>query len=135
MGRGIAHAFAFAGHEVVLIDAKVRDATAAEALREQAIGEIRGSLGALADAGAFAASLIDLILSRIKFLARDAAPEALARVDALFEGVPETLEAKRAAFEFAAPYLRADAIVASTTSTILSTELDALVLRSQRLLN
>ena len=135
MGRGIAQAFAFAGHEVVLIDAKVRDAPAAEALREQAIGEIRGSLGALADAGAFAASLIDLILSRIKFLARDAAPEALARVDALFEGVPETLEAKRAAFEFAVPHLRADAIVASTTSTMVSTALARLVPRPERFLN
>lgn len=40
MGRGIAHAFAYAGHDVVLIDVKVRDPVAGEALRGQAIAEI-----------------------------------------------------------------------------------------------
>jgi len=35
MGRGIAHAFAYAGHEVVLIDAKPRDAPACDALRDK----------------------------------------------------------------------------------------------------
>ncbi|HEU4925169.1 MAG TPA: 3-hydroxyacyl-CoA dehydrogenase NAD-binding domain-containing protein, partial [Burkholderiales bacterium] len=63
------------------------------------------------------------------------AKKALAEVDVLFEGVPEVLEAKRAAFAFAGEHLRADAIVASTTSTMLSTELAALVARPKRFLN
>ena len=123
MGRGIAHAFAFAGHEVVLIDAKARGAAKADSLRAQALDEIRGSLAALAEAGAFAAREIDPVLARVRFVAREGAAAALAGIDVLFEGVPEVLEAKRAAFAFAVPRLRPDAIVASTTSTMLSTEL------------
>lgn len=135
MGRGIAHAFAFAGHEVVLIDAKARSAREAETLRGEALDEIRASLAALADAGAFDARDIDAIVSRVRFVPRDGAAAALPGIDVLFEGVPETLEAKRAAFEFAAPHLRADAIVASTTSTMVSTELARLVPRPERFLN
>jgi 3-hydroxybutyryl-CoA dehydrogenase len=135
MGRGIAQAFAFAGHEVVLIDAKPRAASDAQALRDEALAEIRASLAALADAGAFDAREIDAIASRVRFVPREQAAAELPRIDVLFEGVPELLEAKRAAFEFAVPRLRADAIVASTTSTMLSTELAGLVPRPERFLN
>jgi 3-hydroxybutyryl-CoA dehydrogenase len=135
MGRGIAHAFAFAGHEVVLIDAKPRDAAATETLRAQAHAEIRASLAALADAGGFDAREIEPVLGRVRFAARAQAAAALPEIDVLFEGVPEVLEAKRAAFEFAVPCLRADAIVASTTSTMLSTQLAGLVPRPERFLN
>jgi 3-hydroxybutyryl-CoA dehydrogenase len=135
MGRGIAHAFAFAGHEVVLIDAKPRDAAATETLRAQNHAEIRASLAALADAGGFDAREIEPVLGRVRFAARGQAAAALPEIDVLFEGVPEVLEAKRAAFEFAAPCLRADAIVASTTSTMLSTQLAGLVPRPERFLN
>jgi 3-hydroxybutyryl-CoA dehydrogenase len=135
MGCGIAHAFAYAGHEVVLIDAKPRDAAAADALRAEAYAEIRASLTALAEAGGFDAREIDPILARVRFAAREEAATALGAIEVLFEGVPEMLEAKRAAFEFAGPHLRADAIVASTTSTMLSTELAGLVPRPERFLN
>ncbi len=135
MGRGIAHAFAYAGHEVVLIDAKPRPAADAGALRTAALAEIRASLAALADAGAFDAREIEPILGRVRFAAHAEAASALAAVDVLFEGVPEVLDAKRSAFAFAAPHLREDAIVASTTSTMLSTALAALVPRPGRFLN
>ena len=135
MGRGIAHAFAYAGHEVVLIDAKPRAAGAAQALRAQAYAEIRGSLAALAAAGGFDARDIDSMLARVRFAAREDAAAALAGIDVLFEGVPEVLEAKRAAFEFAVPQLRPDAIVASTTSTMLSTELADFIAQPARFLN
>jgi 3-hydroxybutyryl-CoA dehydrogenase len=135
MGRGIAHAFAYAGHEVVLIDAKPRDPAAADALRTEAYAEIRASLTALAEAGGFDARKIDPILARVRFAAHEEAATALGAIDVLFEAVPEVLEAKRAAFEFAGAYLREDAIVASTTSTMLSTQLAGLVPRPARFLN
>lgn len=135
MGRGIAHAFAYAGHEVVLIDAKPRSAADAGALRAAALAEIRASLGALADAGAFDTRDIDAMLGRVRFAAHGEAASVLPAIDVLFEGVPEVLEAKRAAFEYAAPHLRADAIVASTTSTMLSTALASLVPHPERFLN
>ena len=135
MGRGIAHAFAYAGHEVVLLDAKPRDADGVARLRGEALAEIRASLAALADAGGFDARDIDAIVARVRFAAREEAAAQLPGIDVLFEGVPEVLEAKRAAFAFAAPHLRPDAILASTTSTMLSTELAGLAPRPERFLN
>ncbi len=135
MGRGIAHAFAYAGHEVVLLDMKPRDAAAAAALREAGMKEIGASLAALAELGAFSADEIPAMLARIRFAARDEAPAALAGIDVLFEGVPEVLEAKREAFAFACAHLPSHSIVASTTSTMLSTELAAFVTNPGRFLN
>ena len=135
MGRGIAHAFAYAGHDVLLIDIKQRDAVASEKLRAEAFAEIDASLKTLSVAGVFDDGLRPHILQRIRFIAREDAAAALARADVVFEGVPEVLDAKRAAFAFACQHVRDDAIVASTTSTMLSTELAALVTHPQRFLN
>ena len=44
MGRGIAVVFAFAGHEVVLIDFKRRETSAFEAVAVEAKAEIRSTL-------------------------------------------------------------------------------------------
>ena len=44
MGRGIAHAFAYAGHDVWLIDAKPREPEAAAQLEADARREIEASL-------------------------------------------------------------------------------------------
>jgi 3-hydroxybutyryl-CoA dehydrogenase len=135
MGRGIAHAFAFGGHEVLLIDIKPRPAGAADELGREALAEVDQSLATLAALGACDDALRPAMVARIRFVARDEAPAALAACDVLFEGVPETLDAKRAAFAFACAHVRADAIVASTTSTMLSTELAGLVTHPERFLN
>ena len=135
MGRGIAHAFAYAGHEVWLIDAKRRETGAARALEQDARREIEASLAMLAGLGVFDAALIPGMLSRVRFAARDAAPAVLTNIDVLFEGVPEVIEAKREAFAFACAHLRPDALLASTTSTMLSTELAGFVTHPERFLN
>ena len=135
MGRGIAHAFAYAGHDVWLIDAKPREPEAAAQLEADARREIEASLVTLAELGVFDAALISGMLARVHFADRAAAPDVLARVDVLFEGVPEVLDAKRDAFAFACEHLRPEALLASTTSTMLSTELAAAVSHPQRFLN
>jgi len=135
MGRGIAHAFAFGGHEVALIDVKARNAADTRELERAALAEVDQSLSLLASLGAFDAGLKPRVLERIRFAGRDDAAAALARCDLVFEGVPETLDAKREAFAFASPLMRADAILASTTSTMLSTELAGFVARPERFLN
>lgn len=135
MGRGIAHAFAYAGHEVLLIDGKPREAQDAARLKDEALAEIRANLTALSALGALTSEEIAKIVARVRFVPFDEAPSALAKVDVLFEGVPEVLDAKRAALRFAGAHLRADTIVASTTSTMLSTELASLVARPARFLN
>lgn len=135
MGRGIAHAFAYAGHEVWLVDLKPRDRRAAAKLEDDARREIEASLKTLAELGVFDAELVPAMLARVRFSARDTAPEVLAKVDVLFEGVPEVIEAKREAFAFACAHLRPDALLASTTSTMLSTELAGFVTHPERFLN
>ena len=135
MGRGIAQVFAYAGHRVALVDIKPRTDEALRRLEREALGEIEASLAALAEIGAFPATEMPAILGRIGFAGRDAAAAALAGADYVFEGVPEVLEWKREAFAFAAPHLRADAVLASTTSTLLVDALAELVPAPERFLN
>ncbi|GMU73665.1 MAG: 3-hydroxybutyryl-CoA dehydrogenase [Burkholderiales bacterium] len=135
MGRGIAQAFAFAGHEAILIDIKRRTHDQVEALRRECLAEIDAGVSMMARLGAIADSNRTRVLGRTRFAGWADAPEALGRCDVLFECVPETIEAKRSAFAAACPGIRDDAVIASTTSTILSSELAALVSRPERFLN
>lgn len=135
MGRGMAHAFAYAGHPVVLIDGRPRDPAAFETLRDEALGEISGSLGLLANLGAFPESAIEPIMARIRVVPAADAPAALAACPFVFEGVPETTEAKREALGFVGTHAATDAVIASTTSTFLSTELAGYCPAPERFLN
>jgi 3-hydroxybutyryl-CoA dehydrogenase len=63
------------------------------------------------------------------------APAALAKADMIFEGVPETLAAKREALAEIGHLCRADAVVTSTTSSILVTQLAPLCAHPERFLN
>lgn len=135
MGRGIAHTFAFAGFEVWLIDAKARSVEASEQLKREALAEVDASLASLAQLGVFEDTLRAGMMARIRFVPHGEAASALAHVDVLFEGVPEVLATKESALRFASQAMRADAILASTTSTMLSTELAAFVQGPERFLN
>lgn len=134
MGRGIALAFAYAGHEVLLVDLKPRPREAWERLEREALDEMGGSLDMLAELGAMPADAVQRVLARIHFLGAGEAG-AVEQAEILFEAVPETLEAKREAFSRISQLARDDAILASTTSTILVTDLAPLVTRPERLLN
>ncbi len=135
MGRGIAHAFAYAGHDVLLVDVKERARADFDVLAQAAMAEIDQSLAALASLGVFDDALRAGILARVRIVARDEAATALKVADVVFEGVPEVTDAKRAAFAAMMPFVRADAIVASTTSTMLVTQLAEFVARPERFLN
>ncbi|MDB5934515.1 MAG: 3-hydroxybutyryl-CoA dehydrogenase [Massilia sp.] len=135
MGRGIAIAFAYAGHEVALIDIKPRAPEATAQLERESLAEIASSLRMLADLGMFDGSQVAAITARVRFVGLADAPLALAGADVVFEGVPEVLAGKRDAFAFICKHVRFDAIVASTTSTFLVTDLAAFVKHPERLLN
>jgi 3-hydroxybutyryl-CoA dehydrogenase len=135
MGRGIAIAFAYAGHAIALVDSRRRDKAAAERLRTEAFAEIRQSLAILAELGAMAASEIDAIAARVRWVDSSEAPAALAEAELIFEGVPETIDAKREALAEISRHCRADAVVTSTTSSILVTQLVPLIDRPERFLN
>jgi 3-hydroxybutyryl-CoA dehydrogenase len=135
MGRGIAHAFACAGHEIRLIDSKPRDASGFERVSADALNEIRGSLASMAEIGGFDASAIGAIIARIAVVPFEDARNSLRDVRYVFEAVPETEDAKREALAFIHANAEQDAIIASTTSTFLSTHLSAYSGRPARFLN
>lgn len=135
MGRGIALAFAYAGYDIDLIDLKARAAQEWNSLREDALAEIQASLDALMELSAIPADAVTRIRNRIHLVSADDAPAAIARADVIFEGVPETLAAKRSAFEHICRSCSPAAILASTTSTILVTDLVPLVTSPERLIN
>lgn len=135
MGRGIAIAFAYAGRRISLIDLRERSAEAWHKLRAEAQAEIEASLAGLAQLGVLEAAQIQGIAARVNFVKAADAPAALQAADLVFEGVPETLSAKRETFEQLNRHCRLDAILTSTTSSILVTQLAALVLRPERFLN
>ena len=135
MGRGIGHVFAYAGYAVDILDFKPRPRDEAERLGETARREIAGNLRLLEELGVLAAEQSRQVLERIRVLPIDEADEALAAADVVFEGVTETLEAKRDAFARACRSVRRDAVIASTTSSMLADTLAALVAHPERFLN
>lgn len=135
MGRGIAHATAYAGVPTRILDAKPRTAEAFARLREETLAEVRGSLALMAGLGGFEEDRIEAIMARVTVLPADGAAEAFAGASLVFEAVPETMAAKRDAFALFDRHADADAILASTTSTILSTDLAALTVRPANALN
>ena len=133
MGRGIGHVFAWAGYGVDIIDFKPRPAGEHARIAEAARAEIAANLGLLRELGELAD--VERILRRIRFVSNDDAPAALSAADVVFEGVTETEEAKRDAFARAGRHLRPDAIIASTTSSMLADKLAAMVTKPERFLN
>lgn len=135
MGRGMAVAFAYSGHPVHLIDAKPRDAEGVERVRAEALAEVRATLALMAGFGLLSAAEVDTAAARVTFFGRDRLAEGLDGATVIFEGVPETLDAKREAFAVICESAAAEAIIASTTSTILSTDLAGFVTGPERFLN
>ncbi|MFZ2651046.1 MAG: 3-hydroxybutyryl-CoA dehydrogenase [Burkholderiaceae bacterium] len=135
MGRGIAIAFAYAGHRIALIDLKARPAAEGERFQAQARTEIAQSLAALAQLGALRAEQVDRIAARVEYVDVAAAPAALADAELVFEGVPETLQAKSEALAQLSSWCAAQTILASTTSSMRVTELATLVTHPERFLN
>ena len=125
MGRGIALAFALAGREVTLVDLKARPDFGK--LKAEATREMDESLAMLDELGALPPEVARISIVR--------EVDALRNADLIFEAVPETLEAKRDAFTRICKIASKEAILASTTSTILVTDLVPLVTHPERLLN
>jgi len=135
MGRGVALAFAYAGHRIALIDLKPRAPDAWQRLRDDACAEIRASLQSLSALGAIDDTQIDAIAQRVELVRAGDAAQALRDAEFVFEGVPETLAAKREVFDQLSAWCSDDAILTSTTSSILVTQLAALVRKPERFLN
>jgi 3-hydroxybutyryl-CoA dehydrogenase len=135
MGRGIAVAFAYAGHDVIMIDVKARPKDQFVTLKAEALGEIRKTLASLARFGLLAENDADAVIARVSVVPVQNMAAALAGAGIVFEGVPEVVDLKRDVLGAASKCVEPDAVIASTTSTILVDDLSGAVLRPERFLN
>jgi len=135
MGRGIAVVFAYAGHEVALVDFKARDEASFTQLSADARNEVRNVLATLASFGLFDAAHVDRIASRVSVTPATGAQSALSSASIMFEGVPEVLDLKREVLARASKLAGPKPIIASTTSTILVDDLSGAVDHPERFLN
>jgi 3-hydroxybutyryl-CoA dehydrogenase len=120
MGRGIAVVFAYAGHEVVVVDCKPREHTEFARLAASAQDEIGQTLRSLARFGLFDEAHVAAITARATVVPESDAGAALSSAAVIFEAVPELLELKRAALARVCALAGPMPIIASTTSTILA---------------
>jgi len=135
MGRGMAHCFAYAGYPVTIVDLKPREPADYIRIEAECRDEVAGNLRFLQSLDVLQFAQIQPILNLIAFTGPQGAAEVLARADVIMEGVPETREAKASAFAEIGRMARPDAIVASTTSSMLVTDLEVLIAHPERFLN
>ena len=135
MGRGIAVAFAYAGHAVTMIDVKARSTEQFAALQAEALDEVRKTLASLARFGLLADKDADAVIARVTVAPAQAMASALAGAGIVFEGVPEVVDLKREVLGQASRSVGPEVIIASTTSTILVDDLSGAIERPERFLN
>jgi 3-hydroxybutyryl-CoA dehydrogenase len=135
MGRGIAQVFAYAGYEITIIDFKKRETSESEKLLADGKAEVRENLEFLASLGVLSSKEIPTVLNRIHCITIDQAKETLANADYIFEGVPELLHSKEDALRRVSKLASDHTVIASTTSTMLVTQLMEFNLHPENFLN
>ena len=135
MGRGIAVAFAYAGHAVTMIDIKTRSTEQFATLRDEALSEVSKTLASLARFGLLNEQEANAVLARVAVVPAQDNAAALAGAGIVFEGVPEVVELKREVLAAASRCVGPDIVIASTTSTILVDDLSSAVEHPDRFLN
>ena len=135
MGRGIAVVFAYAGHDVTVVDFRPRTPEDFRQCRAQTLDEIRRTLASLASLGLFALTAVGTIAARVSVVPQAEAAAALATAAAIFEGVPEVLDVKRDTLARASALAGPRPIIASSTSTFLADDLAGALDEPRRFLN
>jgi len=135
MGRGIALAFAYGGYEVNLLDLRPRSAANWAHLSAEAREDMASNLAMLEELDAIPKDAAARILGRIHLSPHSESKALLTKANVVLECVTETLEAKKDVFAKICATTRDDTILASTTSTILVTDLIPFVTHPERLLN
>ncbi|WP_128926919.1 3-hydroxybutyryl-CoA dehydrogenase [Bradyrhizobium guangxiense] len=135
MGRGIAVAFAYAGHHVTMIDVKARSVEEFARLEADALAEVRTTFTSLSKLGLLTEADVDPLIARVSVTPANRSDAALAEAGMVFEGVPEVVELKREVLGAASKQVGPDTIIASTTSTILVDDLSGAIVNPHRFLN
>jgi len=136
MGRGIAVAFAYAGHDVAMIDVKAgRSTEQFGKLETEALDEVRKTLQSLTRFGLLKETEAKTVVARVSVVPANGSTAALAAAEMVFEGIPEVVELKRDVLGTASRAVGPDVIIASTTSTILVDDLSGAIEHPGRFLN
>ena len=122
MGSGIAQVTATAGFNVILVDVS-------EAAVDKGVATVASNLARLVAKGTLPAADKDAALSRIN---RSAAYDALRPADIVIEAATENFELKAKVLKQIDPLVRADAIVASNTSSVSITKLASAISHPNR---
>lgn len=135
MGKAIAIAFAYAGLEPILIDAKVRSAVDLAQYKKNISQDLLQELDLLEKINFIQQEQIQIIHDRIQILAKDEAEQPLAKCQLVMEGVPEVIEAKKEIFAWLDQRINEKCIVASTTSTFLVSDIAKMLSHPERVIN
>lgn len=135
MGRGIALSFAWAGYAVALIDSEERTSGVFADAAATAAAELLRESRLLADAGVLTYAAADDMAARVEVVARSASGASLQDADFVFEAVAEVLDIKRSTYAWLGSAASDTAILASTTSTMLSDTLAGFVAHPERFTN
>jgi 3-hydroxybutyryl-CoA dehydrogenase len=122
MGHGIAQVSAQAGFHVVLLDAS-------HELAERGLGRMRENLEEGVKRAKVSAEARDQALARVSV---GADPELAATADLIIEAVPEKVELKREVLREIEPRIKANALLATNTSSLSITELQSSLQHPER---
>ncbi|MBO3652796.1 3-hydroxybutyryl-CoA dehydrogenase [Acinetobacter bereziniae] len=135
MGKAMAIAFAYAGLKVALIDARQRSEIEFQDYHNQILSDLQQELQLLETIKFINAEQHIFIDKQISILSRDASIEILSNCDLLLEAIPEVKPLKQEIFAWLDPYILANCIVASTTSTFLVTDIAQMISHPERVIN
>ena len=127
-GREIALAFANGGYDVRIIDGETRRPDEFTRFADEVRAALRTALAT------FAVNAVDRIDARVHVVPATDIADVLARADVVFEAVADTLEAKRIALARIGADAVPGATIASTTASLLATDLAGFVPRPERFL-
>jgi len=135
MGKAIAIAFAYAGLQVKLIDAKERSVDDFVQYQRQVEQDIAQELMLLSQIQFIQPEQTSAIQANIQVIEKSASIQYLKQCDLVLEGVPEKLSVKQDIFAWLDQHIAPDCIVASTTSTFLVTEIAKMLSSPERVIN
>ena len=137
MGRGIAVAFAYAGHRVTMIDVKAASrGRNSPSWRRRRSAKSSKTLASLSRFGLLTEADVDPLMARVAWCRPARSGAALADAGMVFEGVPEVVDLKREVLGGGLEHASAPtSIIASTTSTILVDDLSGAIEHPERFLN
>ena len=135
MGKAIAIAFAYAGLQVKLIDAKERSVDDFVQYQRQVEQDIAQELMLLSQIQFIQPEQTSAIQANIQVIEKSASIQYLKQCDLVLEGVPEKLLVKQDIFAWLDQHIAPDCIVASTTSTFLVTEIAKMLSSPERVIN